>query len=83
MNIKILGSGCANCNKLEALVKEVVAEMGVDATVEHVKDFAQIAGYGVMATPGLVIDEVVKFNGSVPPKSKLLEIITTELAKRG
>lgn len=83
MNIKILGGGCVNCNKLEAVVQEAIAELGVDATFEHVSDFKEIVRYGVMATPGLVIDENVVFSGSVPTKSKVAEIITTELAKRG
>lgn len=83
MNIKVLGSGCANCNKLEALVMEVVSEMGIEATFEHVTDFAQIARYGVMSTPALVIDEEVKISGLVPSKAKVNEIVITELAKRG
>ena len=81
MNIKVLGSGCANCTKLEALVKEVIAEFGADATVEKVTDFKDIMGYGVMATPGLVINEKVVFSGSLPSKAKVTELITTELAK--
>ena len=83
MNIKVLGSGCASCKKLESLVKEVISQLGIDATVEYVSDFAKIVEYGVMATPGLVIDKQVVFSGSVPSKAKLTEIITTELAKRG
>lgn len=83
MDIKVLGGGCAKCDQLEAIVKEVLTELGVNATVEHITDFSVIARYGVMATPGLVIDDVVKFSGSVPKKSKVTEIITTELAKRG
>ncbi len=81
MNIKVLGSGCANCTKLEALVKEVISEFGADATVEKVTDFKDIMGYGVMSTPGLVINEKVVFSGSLPSKAKVTELITTELAK--
>lgn len=81
MNIKVLGPGCANCVNLAALVKEVVAELGAEATVEKVTDFKDIAKYGIMSTPGLVINEVVKWSGSVPSKAKVNELITTELAK--
>jgi len=81
MNIKVLGPGCANCANLEGLVKEVIAKLGVDATVEKVTDFKDIAKYGIMSTPGLVINEVVKWSGSVPAKAKVNELITTELAK--
>lgn len=65
MVIKILGSGCANCKKLEANVKEAVKELGIDATVEKVEDFKDILAYGVMKTPALVVDEQVKAMGRV------------------
>lgn len=66
MDIKILGPGCAKCGKAEKIVKEVVAETGVDATVEKVTDMLKIAGYGVMGTPAVVIDGEVKIAGKVP-----------------
>lgn len=75
VNIKVLGSGCAKCNNLEELVKKAVAELGVDATIEHVTDFAQIMQYGIMSTPALVIDEQVKFAGQVPPQDKIVQVI--------
>ena len=83
MDIKVLGSGCANCNKLEKMVFDVLAELNADGNVTHVTDFKEIVGYGVMQTPALVIDGQVKFSGVVPSKAKLTEIITGELAKRG
>lgn len=83
MDIKVLGSGCANCNKLEQMVFNVLAELNADADVTHVADFKEIVGYGVMQTPALVIDGQVKLSGVVPSKAKLTEIITGELAKRG
>lgn len=83
MDIKVLGAGCANCNKLEQMVFDVLAELDADANVTHVTDFKEIVGFGVMQTPALVIDDQVKFSGVVPSKSKLTEIITSELAKRG
>ncbi len=75
MNVKVLGSGCAKCRKLEALVKEVVQENGLDAVVEKVTDVADIIGYGVMTTPALVVDEKVVVSGSVPSKAKLKELL--------
>ncbi|MCT4632008.1 MAG: thioredoxin family protein [Firmicutes bacterium] len=65
MIIKILGGGCANCDKLEANAREAVEAMGKEATFEKVKDFGAIMGYGVMKTPALVIDEEVKVSGRV------------------
>lgn len=66
MIIKVLGSGCANCKKLDTNVKEAVKALGLDATVEKVEDFKDIMAYGVMKTPALVVDEQVKFMGRVP-----------------
>lgn len=66
MNIKILGSGCANCEKLDSLAKQAVAELGIQATFEKVKDIDKILEYGIARTPGLVIDEVVKSSGRIP-----------------
>jgi len=71
MNIKILGSGCASCKKLQSLTEEAVKELGVDATIEKVDDFAKIMGYGVMKTPAIVVDEVVKASGRIPGKDEI------------
>lgn len=62
MDIKVLGSGCANCNKLEQMVFDVLAELNADASVNKVTDFKEIVSYGVMSTPALVIDGKVKFS---------------------
>ena len=71
MLIKILGTGCAKCNRLEQLTKESVAELGLTATFEHVTDMDQIMAYPVMSTPALVIDEVVKVAGRMPSKVEI------------
>ena len=74
--VKILGSGCEKCLALEAAAKEALSEMGVDTEVEHVTDFAEIAAYGVMTTPALVVDDKVLAYGKVLKKDeakKLLE----------
>ena len=66
MKIKILGSGCPNCKRLEANVKKACDELGLNAKIEKVQDYADIAVYGVMSTPALVVDEEVKLYGRVP-----------------
>ncbi len=71
MNIKILGSGCPNCERLEANAKKAVAELGIEATFEKVTDYKDIVSYGVMSTPALVVDGEVKFSGRVPSKEEL------------
>ncbi len=71
MEIKVLGPGCAKCSKTEKLVKEVVAELGVDADVEKVTDMMQIAGYGVFGTPSVIVDGEVKCTGKVPKKDEI------------
>ena len=71
MLIKILGSGCAKCNRLEQLTKETVAELGLTATFEHVTEMQDIMAYQVMSTPALVIDEVVKSTGRIPSREEI------------
>ncbi len=75
MIIKILGTGCANCKRTKALAAEVVQELGIDATVEEVTDIPTIMGYGIMSTPGIVIDEKVVGYGGVPTKQQFIQII--------
>ena len=67
-SVKVLGSGCARCSALEAAVRAALAELGVDAAIEHVTDFMQIAAYGVMTTPALVVDGKVVSYGKVLSK---------------
>lgn len=71
MEIKVLGSCCGNCDRVAALVREVVSEKGIPATVEKVTDVREIVGYGVLRTPGLVIDGKVVMAGRVPSKEEL------------
>ena len=75
MHIKILGPGCRNCATLEARTREAVAQLGVDATIEKVTDYADIAGYGIMKTPGLVVDEQVVVSGRVPTASQIAQLM--------
>lgn len=81
MNIKILGTGCARCQQLEKIVKEAVKELGIDATVEEVKDIKKFIDYNVMMTPGLVINEQVVSSGKTPTKVEVTQLIINALAK--
>jgi len=76
MEIKILGPGCAKCTKTETLVREVIREAGVDAGVEKVTDMLQIASYGVLGTPSVIVDGEVKCVGKVPKKKDIKTWIT-------
>jgi small redox-active disulfide protein 2 len=76
MIIKILGSGCKKCNELEENAKEAVKEVGLDAEIIKVTDFKEIAKYGVMTTPALVIDEKVVAKGKVLKKDEIKEVLS-------
>jgi small redox-active disulfide protein 2 len=76
MEIKVLGTGCSKCEKLEQLTKDTLAEMGIEAKVEKVEDIYKIMQYGVMRTPGLVIDEKVVLSGRLPKTKELKELLT-------
>ena len=80
MIIKILGSGCANCVNLERVTRETLAALGVEATVEKVTNFPTIVGYGVMSTPGLVVDEKVVLSGRVPTAAQVRELLAPLVA---
>ena len=71
MEIKVLGPGCAKCQKTEKVVKEAVAESGVEADVEKVTDVMKIAGFGVMGTPAVVVEGEVKSVGKIPSKEDI------------
>lgn len=73
--VKILGSGCAKCNALEAATVEALRELGMDTTIDHVRDFEKIAAYGVMTTPALVVDGRVVSYGKVLKKDEVIAIL--------
>ena len=75
MTIKVLGPGCMNCKTLEKRAQEAVASLGIHATVEKVEDIMQIAAYGILRTPGLVIDEKIVSSGRVPTVGAIKELI--------
>ena len=72
MEIKILGPGCARCEKTAKRVQEAVVEAGIDARVEKVTDMMQIAAHGVVATPAVLVDGEVKSTGKVPTKDDIV-----------
>ena len=76
MKIKVLGTGCAKCKKLEELTAEIISELGIDASIEKVEDIYKIMQYGVMQTPGLVVNEKVVLSGRLPKPSELKELLT-------
>ncbi len=71
MEIKVLGSGCANCVRLAEMARSVAEELGVPANVEKVTDMQQIMAYGILATPGLVIDGRLTCSGRVPSRAEI------------
>ncbi len=81
MKIKILGPGCARCDQLEKTTKEVVKELGIDVSLEHVKDVKKIMEYPILHTPGLVLNEELVCSGRVPTKAEVTIYITTALSK--
>ncbi|MFZ0135113.1 MAG: thioredoxin family protein [Desulfobacterales bacterium] len=78
MNIKVLGPGCAKCQQTEKIVKEAVAEAGIEAQVEKITDTMEIAGFGVFGTPAVVVDGEVKSVGKVPKKQDVKSWISNK-----
>lgn len=81
MNIKILGPGCARCNQLENLTKEVLKELNLDVNVEKISDVEEILKYPIMGTPALIINEKIKVAGRVPSKEQIKKWIEEEKDK--
>ena len=73
--VKVLGSGCAKCNQLEASVKAALEQLGMDPAIDHVTDFAQIAAYGVISTPALVVDGKVVSFGKVLKTEEVVALL--------
>ena len=81
MKIKVLGPGCSKCHQLEQVVRDVVKELAIDASVEEVKDIKKIMDYSILMTPGLVINEEVVSSGKVPSKAEVTQMIINGLEK--
>lgn len=75
MKILVLGSGCPNCMKLEANVRQACEALGLRAEIGKVRDYGEIASYGVMRTPALVVDDEVKVSGRVPGVEEIRRIL--------
>lgn len=83
LTIKILGSGCANCKRLELLTHQVVDQMGVPAEIIKVTEYSDIMAYNIMSTPGLVINEKLVSAGRIPSTSQLTSLLTQALEAPG
>jgi small redox-active disulfide protein 2 len=76
MEIKVLGTGCAKCKKLEEMTQQIVNKLGLDASIEKVEDIYKIMQFGVMRTPGLVVNNKVVLSGKMPKQKELEELLT-------
>lgn len=74
-SVKVLGSGCVKCNQLEVATKAALEQLGMDTTIDHVTDFSQIAAYGVMTTPALVVDGKVVSYGKLLKTEEVVKIL--------
>lgn len=83
MEIKVLGPGCANCKRLYAEAERAITQSGQPATLTKVEAIEEIVGYGVLRTPGLVIDGEVVASGRIPGAAEIVTMITTAAAREG
>ena len=72
INVKVLGSGCANCQTTHKLIEEVAETNGIEINLEKVEDMAEIMSYGIMSTPGVIVDGKIAHAGGVPDKKTIL-----------
>lgn len=79
LTIKVLGSGCANCKKLESVTRQVVEQMGIQAEVIKITEYPDIMVYDLMSTPGLVIDEKVVSSGRIPSPAEITTWLTNAM----
>jgi small redox-active disulfide protein 2 len=73
INIKVLGSGCANCKRLEAIARKAVEDLGIEAEIEKVTDYSEIMKYPILSTPGLVINEELVSYGRIPSEAEVTD----------
>lgn len=79
LKIKILGTGCPNCKKLEEETKKAVSNLGIEADFEKVTDYQKIMDYDILSTPGLVINDQVFSSGKIPSQPELVSMLTSAL----
>ncbi len=77
LNVKILGSGCANCKRLETMVRKVIADHGLQAEIEKVTDYGQMMRWNLMKTPGLVVNDTLVSSGRVPTEAEIASWLTS------
>jgi small redox-active disulfide protein 2 len=82
LTIKILGSGCANCKRLEQITRKVVDELGVEAEIIKVTDYNDILKVNIISTPGLVINETVVSSGRIPSPAEVTSFVTSALSEK-
>ena len=75
MNIKILGTGCSRCDALEQVTRKAVSDLGIKASFQKVDDILEIMSYGIMHTPGLVVNNKVVMSGRVPSVTEIKELL--------
>ena len=80
LTIRVLGPGCANCKKLEALARQVVEQLGIQAQIIKVTEYPDIMAYNIMSTPGLVINEKVVSSGRIPSAAEITTFVADALA---
>ena len=76
MKIKILGSGCSNCDKLQKNTEKALSELGIEVTIEKIKDLKEIMALGVMKTPALVLDDKILLSGRVAKSKEIAKLIS-------
>ena len=81
LTIKVLGPGCANCKKLEAIARQAIDQLGIQADVIKVTEYPEIMAYNIMSTPGLVINEKVVSTGRIPSAAEITTWLANALEK--
>ncbi len=80
LTVKVLGPGCANCQRLEQIARQAVEQLGIPAQVSKITDYAEIIEHGVMTTPGLIVNDQVVCSGRVPTLAEVTTWLTSALA---
>ncbi len=79
LTIKVLGPGCSNCKRVEAVAREAVASLGLEAQIEKVTNYSEMQKYRILATPGLVVNEQLVCAGRIPSEAEVITWLATAL----